>query len=222
MFNDEYGLTRAVLNGRKSQTRRISKEQTQIRHSVFYKSGFESIHGYEVKPPYDVGEVVAIAQNYKSINEFYEIAYKRHCSAGGQLITEYDIPFKEIIKWFELRESLKNTAGWDNKMFVKANLMLHHIRITDIKVELLKDISADDCLKEGVMPFEHEIPTRAKQVITRYYPCKYLMDSAKCAGWGRIYGTPQEAFSVLIDKVSGRGTWESNPYVWVYEFHLID
>lgn len=107
MFNDEYGLTRAVLNGRKSQTRRISKEQMQIRRSVFYKSGLESIHGYEVKPPYDVGEVVAIAQNYKSINEFYEIAYKRHNSAGGQLVTEYNIPFKEIIKWFELRESLK-------------------------------------------------------------------------------------------------------------------
>lgn len=107
MFNDEYGLTRAVLNGRKSQTRRISKEQMQIRRSVFYKSGLESIHGYEVKPPYDVGEVVAIAQNYKSINEFYEIAYKIHHSADGQLATEYNIPFKEIIKWFELRESLK-------------------------------------------------------------------------------------------------------------------
>lgn len=210
MFNDEYGLTRAVLNGRKSQTRRISKEQTQIRHSVFYKSGFESIHGYEVKPPYDVGEVVAIAQNYKSINEFYEIAYKRHHSADGQLATEYNIPFKEIIKWFELRESLKNTAGWDNKMFVKANLMLHHIKITKIKFERLQDISDKDCLEEGVVQkFDAD-------GIPRYYVswCKHT--------WAYTTDSAKDAYHFLIDKVSSKGIWESNSYVWVYEFELVD
>lgn len=210
MFNDEYGLTRAVLNGRKSQTRRISKEQMQIRRSVFYKSGLESIHGYEVKPPYDVGEVVAIAQNYKSINEFYEIAYKIHHSADGQLATEYNIPFKEIIKWFELRESLKNTAGWDNKMFVKANLMLHHIKITKIRFERLQDISDKDCLEEGVVQRFDADGT------PRYYVswCKHT--------WAYITDSAKDAYHFLIDKVSSKGIWESNPYVWVYDFHLID
>lgn len=210
MFNDEYGLTRAVLNGRKSQTRRISKEQMQIRRSVFYKSGLESIHGYEVKPPYDVGEVVAIAQNYKSINEFYEIAYKRHHSADGQLATEYNIPFKEIIKWFELRESLKNTAGWDNKMFVKANLMLHHIKITKIRFERLQDISDKDCLEEGVVQRFDADGT------PRYYVswCKHT--------WAYITDSAKDAYHFLIDKVSSKGIWESNPYVWVYDFYLID
>lgn len=42
MFNDKYSLTQAVLDGRKTMTRRISKEQ--IRNSVFWKSGYESIH----------------------------------------------------------------------------------------------------------------------------------------------------------------------------------
>lgn len=37
-----------------------------------------------------------------------------------------------------------------------------------------------------------------------------------------LYNTPRDAFSALIDKVSGKGTWESNPYVWVYEFKLFD
>lgn len=36
------------------------------------------------------------------------------------------------------------------------------------------------------------------------------------------YLTPKMAFEELIDKVSGRGTWESNPIVWVYEFELVD
>ena len=35
------------------------------------------------------------------------------------------------------------------------------------------------------------------------------------------FDTPREAFAALIDKVSGKGTWESNPYVWAYEFELM-
>ena len=35
------------------------------------------------------------------------------------------------------------------------------------------------------------------------------------------FRTPQEAFAILIDKINGKGTWESNPYVWVYDFELV-
>lgn len=35
------------------------------------------------------------------------------------------------------------------------------------------------------------------------------------------FATAKESFACLIDKMSGKGTWESNPYVWVYDFELI-
>lgn len=35
-------------------------------------------------------------------------------------------------------------------MFVRADLMPHHIKITDVKVERLQDISDDDIMREGV------------------------------------------------------------------------
>lgn len=174
MFNDECGLTQAVLDGRKTMTRRGCKydrpnETYDIVFPVFEPNDYDNdgnitsplnyafgwknnegdFTGWNI-PQYKVGEVVAIAQSYKSINEFYEIAYKRHNSFHGQIVTNYDIPFKEIVKWFELRESLKYTAGWTNKMFVKADLMISHIRITDIKVERLQNISDEDCMREGV------------------------------------------------------------------------
>lgn len=41
-------------------------------------------------------------------------------------------------------------ASWSNKMFVKAELMPHQIRITGIKCERLYDISEADCLREGI------------------------------------------------------------------------
>lgn len=63
MFNDKYGLTQAVLEGRKTQTRR-----------TFLKPGEENLlHGITpeylitVRSRYKVGETVAIAQSYKDI-----------------------------------------------------------------------------------------------------------------------------------------------------------
>ena len=40
--------------------------------------------------------------------------------------------------------------------------------------------------------------------------------------WQDMKRSPREAFSALIDKVSGKGMFASNPYVFAYEFELID
>lgn len=44
---------------------------------------------------------------------------------------------------------------------------------------------------------------------------------ANIGAFVELGSTPREAFAALIDKVSGRGTWESNPYVVVYGFELV-
>lgn len=186
MFNDKLSLTQAVLEGRKTMTRRICKEQ--IRRSVFCESGFETIHGYEVKPKYEIGEVVAIAQSY---NSFYDDTCDPRIFPSG--------------------------AGWTNKMFVKTNLMPHHIEITGVKVERLQDISDEDCLKEGIV---------RQEVISDESPFLYAYDAFLNGDnkyfASRWFKNPKEAFAVLIDKVSGKGMFASNPYVFVYEFKLVD
>ena len=136
--------------------------------------------------PYKVGDIVAIQQAYKN-------ALKKY-----QWEDEY----------FE--EMYEKSAGWTNKMFVKATIMPHHIRITDVKVELLQDISDEDCLREGIIK-EYEVYITEKTI----YSCPFNEKN-------RWYNTPREAFAALIDKVSGRGTWDSNPLVWVYSFELVD
>jgi hypothetical protein len=188
MFNDKYGLTQAVLYGRKTMTRRISEDQ--IRNSIFCKSGYESIHGYEIKPKYKVGEVVAIAQSYESVyNE--------------KGLETMDM----LVSW------LKNHKGWQNKLFVAAGYMIHHIRITDIKIERLQDISDEDCLKEGIYRLDSANGNGG---------IAYSFVGASDKKHIGLYNTPRDAFEVLIDKVSGKGVFQSNPYVFVYEFKLID
>ena len=100
------------------------------------------------------------------------------------------------------------SAGWNNKMFVEASKMLHHIRIIDVRIERLQDISDEYCLKEG---------------IKKNLRCgKYGFDSNIGYISQYPFHNPCEAFASLIDKVSGKGTWESNPYVFVYDFELVD
>lgn len=188
-FKDSGGLnlTQAVLYGRKTMTRRAVIEQVE-RDAMVYAEGKsklrECIYACE-HSPYKVGEIVAIQQAYK------------------------DIPAIVFSSSYDCRK-LTDTAGWTNKMFVKAELMPHHIRITDVKVELLQDISDEDCLREGIIK-EYEVYITEKTI----YSCPFNEKN-------RWYNTPREAFAALIDKVSGRGTWDSNPLVWVYSFELVD
>lgn len=129
MFNDQYGLTQAVLEGRKTQTRRIAFQEPfkYYCNCGFYTEGKDKgklaiNDGNEIvaKSTYKIGEVVAVAQRY--------------C----------DIPFANDIFIRAV------PIGWSNKMFVKSSLMPHQIKITNIRCERLQDISTDDCMKEGI------------------------------------------------------------------------
>jgi len=146
----------------------------------------------EKKLSYKVGEIVAVAQSYRAAGFDPE-----YCIEGGTYA--------------------KKHAGWRNKMFVSAKYMPHQIRITGIKCERLRDISDEDCIKEGI--FVNEYVGKGKKC--HHYGFDGFFNEA--AGWFARgwYNTPREAFAILIDKVSGRGTWVSNPWVVAYEFELV-
>ena len=203
MFNDRYGLTRAVIDGRKTQTRRIIPKDF-FSLTWYEKNGtlwYENSMGDFIDVRNSkyalckVGEVVAVAQSY------------RDC--GG--VNEAGVP-----RWDVISQTVGPTnAGWNNKMFVRPDLMPHHIRMTDVRVERLQDISDECCLKEGVV----------KDTCKTYfngYTVKFSLDQYNNILSSEWFRTSREAFAHLIDKVSGKGTWERNPYVFVYDFERMD
>ena len=198
MFNDKFCLTQAVLDGRKKMTRRIISEM--IRKSPFYSTGWEYIHSCkEFKPKYKVGEVVAIAESYKNVMS--------------------EKQFGEV--WAVGNDITKEMAGYNNKMFVKANLMPHQIKITNIRIERLQDISEKDCLHEGVIKREEEHGYIVNG-IDRFTPHGNAIAQQVAYYYEPIvFDSPREAFAALIDKLNGKCTWESNPQVCVYDFELI-
>lgn len=197
MFNDKYGLTDLVLSGQKTQTRRIIKSQDE---RLDYLRGWSLEYGFaefgregeepllRILPHYYVGEMVAVAMSYKSI-------------------------YERVAKTWEYAEEYKNEhkdlAGWNNKMFINTKMPFAQIKITNIRVERLQDISDEDCLKEGI--YEDGDDSSGLYVVPFY------------DFWGNKgdgFDNPKEAFAALIDKINGYGTWESNPYVWAYDFEL--
>lgn len=197
MFNDKYRLTEAVLTKRKTQTRRIitNKEMLEIIKKCDSPASLFLVYDRFVLNPYwrkrfinnrrvmryQMNETVAIAQPYADIT-----------------------PPVDWVKCMIRKEKL----GWNNKMFVRAEDMPHHIRITNIRIERLQDIKSEDCLKEGLW-MAHDVGLEG---MTYWY--HGLANSS--------FRTPQDAYASLIDRISGKGTWESNPYVFVYDFELID
>ena len=229
MFNDKYGLTKDVIEGRKTQTRRIINPQPMYDENVgicwkgyaygINFSGKEGaynnfISGTEYDKSckrYRVGEIVAVAQSYEVVSDILSRTPSKERAEYYCKIMKTCYPKEEIPR------DKEDIAGWTNKMFVKAELMPHQIRITNVRIERLQDISDDDCLAEGIVVNEPKI----KGGVKSYYPCEYLKSCADKVGWGRVFDTPRKAYAELIDKVSGKGTWESNPYVFVYNFELI-
>lgn len=205
MFNDRYGLTQAVIEGRKTMTRRMEfddelQQMVTDSDSYCYDDGYlvfatQGVDIHHVKTRYEVGEEVAVAQSYMDAGLLPQMGIEI-CSIDhfGNMY------FKRAI----------SSEGWRNKMYARSDLMPHRVLITGVRCERLQDISDEDCFREGISESWYE----STDTTTYGYA-----DEKK--GTAVEFDTPRKAFASLIDKVSGSGTWQRNPWVVVYEFELV-
>lgn len=164
---------------------------------------------------YEVGEKVALAEAYGFI--------WRELNA---------IPDKQIAYMRRLRSVLNVEhpsiiPAWENKLFVRPELMRYQIEITGKRTEHLQDISDEDILREGVfhgMCSSRNIETgetgdytwldiKRKKLPNGHYHVNIKHN---------IHSNIRECFIEMIKHICGKGTWEQNPEVYVYTFKLID
>ena len=221
MFNKTYGLESEVLERLKEMTRRVVPEKLLLDAMEYGGGDIGKRNRYLIEhAPFKVGEVVAVAQSYKEIDERSIVGYKDASDIQPGMVSPI---------------FATESPGWNNKMFVRADLMPNQIRITDIKVEQLQDITDEDCGKEGIVPFTWR--QWLKQEFGDFGPQKYKdwnvwtlpkFTEGLSDPWGDsdpnefMADSPRAAFAVLIDRVSGKGTWESNPLVYAYTFELLE
>lgn len=147
-----------------------------------------------VRSRYKVGETVYLKEPYQHAVAFEDDGY------GYFYGTENIEDFSKDFSWFKNRTEddknwtkgrIKHGEKKMNKLFMPEVAARYFIKITGVRAERLQDISEDDCVKEG---------TPYSQV--------------------EEYGGLREAYSAIIDSINGKGTWNSNPWMWVYDYEL--
>ena len=201
MFNERFGLQQAVIAKYKTMTRRIINgdyEDVKAYHAFggwIFIADTKDGDTIEIKPAYKVGEEVAIAQSYRDIYDEY--------------LNDINNPIYEA--YAKAKDDEVSGKGFENKMFVRADLMPHRIIIRKVDVQRIQDITEEDCTREGIQTDtkhfqewqgQHGFRDRDKNV-------------------SLLFKSRREAFASLIAKVGKKSDWEDNPWVYVYTFELV-
>lgn len=203
LFNTE--MVKALLDGRKTQTRRIVKckwfddQLEPIPHNAEYK-GMQNgkaqfclgIRSGAVAPPHTAGDVLYVRETWlvrkTDIGSQcdYEIEYK----AGGTKRFK-GIPPKQI------------SDRWSPSIHMPKDIARLYLRIKDVRMERLQNISEENAIKEGLYKGWHRTPTSS-----------FALTAKQAFMWVWESTVRKE------DRIAC--SWFSNPYVWVYEFEIVD
>jgi len=94
------------------------------------------------------------------------------------------------------------SASWKSALFMPKWYARLWVSVISVKAERLWDITPEDCVKEGIQLYGHE-----------------EIGTIELPNGNRRYGTLTTCFRGLWDALNGeQHPWESNPWVWVYEF----
>ncbi len=193
LFSTE--MVQAILAGRKTQTRRIVKIKGSIPNnetkplsthscnSVYYFWGHD-----EVACPYgSPGDILWVRESFT----FNPIGKTDYLYKADSLVPKF-------IKWKPSIHMPKEAC----RLFLK---------VTNVRVERLFEISENDAALEGVL-CDVEIPVNFKKL---YYYRDYTGNTSGCAD-------ARSSFMTLWKKINGESSWKSNPWVWVIEFERIE
>lgn len=204
-------MVRAILEGRKTQTRRIVKSR----------------HLLNGGDPGDVGALTRLAREYGDPIESNCYGVQFDCDGlRGVVSVPMTSPFGEpgdrlwVRETFVRREKYEETYyradhpdfdpfahnGWRPSIFMPRKWSRITLEVTGVRVERLHAISEQDAQAEGA-----EIASVFRR---RVYPSS---QAALAEERGHRVG-----FENLWHEINGRESWLANPWVWVVEFRRVD
>jgi len=198
-------MVKAILDGRKTQTRRLFKVNKQTitadEESVFFdveigEAVYNSIGGQSWwQCPYgNVGDILWVRET------FYEPLFEK---LNGKYYYKADL---EEQGW---------NFKWKPSLFMPKEACRLFLEITNIRCERLQDITGDEAVKEGIMPLNMSSAQLAEsgQLYFDYSKPKQFFNDGLPSFW---------SFNSLWCSINGNKSWEENPFVWVIEFKRVD
>lgn len=189
-------MIRAILDGRKTQTRRVVKNP-------------------DAKCPYGkVGDRLWVRETYAILNLF-----TGNKQSGG-IVFRADVG--DCVQYDSYNEAGGFTISkWKPSIFMPRWASRITLEIVDIRMEHLRDISENDALSEGIITERGIIGAHCAGGVH----CEVMGEIyfPPIAGYSNGYNLASEAFMDLWDSINGRThPWNSNPLVWVVEFKQIE
>ena len=131
LFNTE--MVKAILEGRKTQTRRIIKPQpTKPRWNNIGWLGFDDGHGYRMKHPCNPGDILWVRETW----------YKDACRYM------YRANYTDNEQFF--RNGKEVQIRWKPSIHMPREAARIFLRVKDVRVERLQDARDSQCMAEGV------------------------------------------------------------------------
>ena len=247
LFSTE--MVQAILAGRKTQTRRIVKPQPNYFPYTDSKEGHEKtlknyidegLKNRAIKGKYQIGDVLWVRESatifkVEGITGFHRSGEK---PVGYKSIQKIGIKYingERIEIYYPERLSLNIKCGnkLSNGVFKEAARIF--LKVTNVRCERLQDISEEDAISEGIDRFENSLfnETRYRDYTDgkrRDKDFNRYPEMAKQVGYSHYGGNPWPdwrdpitSFQSLWDSINAKKhPWESNPWVWVYEFERIE
>ncbi|NLC23360.1 MAG: hypothetical protein GX776_02645 [Oxalobacter sp.] len=220
LFSGE--MVRAILDGRKTQTRRIDKcmakflpvSTPDLSMLSTSKSGEKRLCATWYADngkftanwcPYGKrGDRLWVRETWAWYPAEYDILNVMYRSTAG----DYDsAQFKEL---FERWRPSIHMPRWASRILLK---------ITDIRVERLQDISGEDAFAEGMQIPVSNDKHPLLRLTGKISPGKFC---DKHPNEWDLNDYARFEYANLWEKLNGTGSWEANPWVWVIEFDMPD
>lgn len=206
-------MVRALLEGRKAQTRRVLRPQPGPFDALFSDAGkwwtgdAESGEVHEVlRVPYATGDRLWVREAFSvvfgggmSVSGDGEWDYIVEYRSGGQIELSYDGHY-DSDPYSRLADT--QIGDWRPSIHMPRWASRLTLIVTDVRVQRLHEISEDNAVAEGVMGDTDGWTD-------------YLMPSTQCCQSARA------SFCSLWNSLHGPDAWDANPWVSAITFRTI-
>lgn len=207
-------MVKAILEGRKTQTRRIVRDVVLPYHNGFILESTDkkqklndamfsnsidattaSIYQY-ARPPYLIGDQLWVRETWCTVPE-HDNMRPSHMPVNSPV-------------WYRAQTD-DDISKWRPSIFMPRWASRITLEVTGVRVERLQDITEEDAKAEGVEPIG-ECDTQAMRKLL-YKDYSGEKEHVILAGY---------SFQTLWNSINyARAPWESNPWVWVIEFEVV-
>lgn len=220
-------MVRALIDGRKNQTRRIIKpapwpDDVEPPYVAPYPEGARAVWydsfdcSVRLAAPYAVGDRLYVREEY--YQRGYWIAPADQKTRGGRqkwafVEADEQVQFDPPADFRKGRlKADPHSVAWHKRLarFMPKRASRMTLIVDDVRVERLNDCSEEDALAEGVV---FDSPERGFMVPGVDHPNKDFPYLSR--------PTAREMYAALWDVINGSGEWLGNPWVVALTFRVV-